>query len=736
MLPRHRSLVIGAWLLLLLAGCGSSSSSSTRGTVDTSGSGTGTTGGNPTSGPPGNPIAGGGGLTGTIDKVAWTASVGGVVSAVVGSSRTLSIAFTSSDGNAISGFGISNSLGTLPAGWSGPSTFTCALVSTGSGCVLNLTFTPTAAQSGSLTLDYVFVDNATLPSTGGTLTIPYSSTAHNNIIAAATPTGQVISVVGDNQMVNVNFTTDDGNAATALTVTSDLTALPSGWSSTATGLSCAIVSTGSGCQLALKFAPSAAGSGTVTLNYSYTDDSGAVKSGAVNIPYSATAQGDVVAAASPAGQINAIEKTGGQAVSVSFTTDDGAAAAGLYVMSDLTALPPGWSSASKSFSCGSVSTGNGCELHLTYAPAALTSGTVTLNYAYDDAAGMAKTGSLNLPYAATTNNNVAGTAAPTGQINAVVGQGAQAVSVTFTTDDGRTATALQLTSSLAALPPGWSSTDAAFACSSVTTGNACQLPLMYVPAAAGSGTLTLAYAYKNNAGVAKSGSVNIAYRATTNDNIVGTPNPSPLAVAVAGSKAVNITFTTDDGNLANNLSVTSDLAALPSGWSSAAGSFACANVSTGTGCSLGLTYAPTAAATGTLSLTYSYDDDSGTPKTGSVNIPYRATTNDNILGTPSPSPLAVAVASTTPVTITFTTDDGNVANNLSVTSNLGALPSGWSSAAGSFACANVSTGTGCSLGLTYAPTAAAAGTLTVTYSYDDDSGTAKTGSVSIPFTAM
>jgi hypothetical protein len=737
MLAGHRSLVIGVMSLLLLAGCGSSSSSSSRGTVDTSGSGTGTTGGNPTGAPTGNPIAGGGGLTGTIDKVAWTASVGGFVSAVVGSSRTLSIAFTSSDGNAISGFGISNSLGTLPAGWSGPSTFTCALVSTGSGCVLNLTFTPTAAQSGSLTLDYVFVDNATLPSTGGTLTIPYSSTAHNNIVAAATPTGQVISVVGDNQMVNVNFTTDDGNAATAFTVDSDLTALPSGWSSTATSLPCAIVSTGSGCQLALSFAPSAAGSGTLTLTYSYTDDSGAVKSGSVNIPYAAKSQGDVVAAASPAGQINAIEKTGGQAVSVNFTTDDGTPAAGLYVMSDLTALPPGWSSASKSFSCASVSTGNGCELHLTYAPAALTSGTLTLNYAYDAAAGTAKTGSLNLTYAATTNDNVAGTAAPTGQINAVVGQGTQAVSVTFTTDDARTATALQLTSSLASLPPGWSSTAAAFACSSVTTGNACQLPLMYVPTAAGSGTLTLAYAYKNNAGRPKTGSVNIAYRATTNDNIVGTPNPSPpLAVAVAGSKAVNITFTTDDGNPASNLLVTSDLSALSSGWSSAAGSFACANVSTGTGCNLGLTYAPTAAATGTLSVTYSYDDDSGTPKAGSVNIPYRATTNDNIVATPNPSPLAVAVASTTPVTITFTTDDGNVANNLSVTTALGALPSGWSSAVGSFACANVSTGTGCSLGLTYAPTAAAAGTLYVTYSYDDDSGTPKIGSVSILYTAM
>jgi hypothetical protein len=625
MLPGHRSLVIGACLLLLLAGCGSSSTGSSRGTADSSGSGTGTAGGNPPGGPAGNPIAGGGGLTGAIDSVVATPSVGAVVFASVGGSRTLSITYTSSDGNAISGFGISNSLGTLPPGWSGPSSFTCALVSTGSGCVLNLTFTPTAVQSGSLTLDYVFVDNATLPNTGGTLTIPYNATAHNNVVAAASPTGQINAVAGDSQTVSVSFTTDDGNAATGLALTSDLTALPSGWSAMTPGVSCAIVSTGSGCQLVLNFAPSAAVRATLALNYSYTDDSGTVKYGVLNIPYSATSQGDVIAAASPAGQINAIEKTGGRAVAVTFTTNDGKPAAGLYVTSDLATLPPGWSSASSGFSCGSVSTGNGCELHLTYAPAALTSGTLTLNYAYDDTAGMAKTGSLNLDYAATTNDNVAAAASPTGQINAVVGQGTQAVSVTFTTDDGRSATALQLTSSLASLPAGWSSTDATFACSAVSSGNGCQLPLMYSPTAAGSGTLSLNYAYKNNAGVAKTGSVNIVYRATTNDNIVGTPSPNMLAVILASSTTVNITFSTDDGNLANNLSVTSNLAALPSGWSSAAGSFACANVSTGAGCQLSLTYAPTAAATGTLSLTYSYDDDSGTAKTGSVSIPYTAT---------------------------------------------------------------------------------------------------------------
>ena len=77
---------------------------------------------------------------------------------------------------------------------------------------------------------------------------------------------------------------------------------------------------------------------------------------------------------------------------VTFTTDDGKPAANLVVTSALAALPPGWSSAATSFSCASVSTGNGCQLHLTYAPTALTGGTLTLTYAYDDNAGTPQTG--------------------------------------------------------------------------------------------------------------------------------------------------------------------------------------------------------------------------------------------------------------------------------------------------------------------------------------------------------
>jgi hypothetical protein len=94
-----------------------------------------------------------------------------------------------------------------------------------------------------------------------TLSIPYSATTSANIVA--TPTL---------------------NAATGLTMVSNLSSLPAG---------------------------------------SYTDHSGTARTGAVNLPYSTDANGNVVATVSPAGQINAIQKTGMQAVTVTFTTDDG-----------------------------------------------------------------------------------------------------------------------------------------------------------------------------------------------------------------------------------------------------------------------------------------------------------------------------------------------------------------------------------------------------------------------------
>jgi hypothetical protein len=622
----HRSLLLVAASLALLAGCdvGGSSSASTgagAGGDATSGGNTGTV--SPVTGK--IPVSGGVGSANAGNTVVATASVGGIVSVATGANQTISITFNSSTGSAIAGFAISDT--TLPDGWSGPLDLSCAVVSTGNGCVLNLTYAPTAVASGTLVVNYIFVDDAKVPRTpGGSVSIAYAATLHDNAVASVSPTGQITAgPATGNRSVSVNFTSDDGHALSDLAVATALDALPPGWSAMATSFACPIVSTGSGCQLALSYAPPATGSGTLVVDYGYTDDAGSARTGSLNIPYATTDIDNVIATVSPPGQVNAIQKTGGQSVAVTFTTDDGQTASGLSVISDLTSLAPGWRSASNRFACSSISTGNGCQLRLNYAPTTLAGGTLSLNYAYVDHLGSFKIGVVNVNYAATTDDNAVATASPTGQVNAVVGEGAQAVSVTFTTDDGRPATALQLTGDLTALPAGWSGATGAFACDGFSTGPACRLALMYMPTAASIGTLTLGYSYKNNAGRAKTGSINIAYRATTDDNVVGMPDQSSLAVLTGSNTVVQVAFTTDDGNPASNLTVTSGLAALPLDWSAAANSFACATVSVATPCRLSLSYAPLIAASGTLMLGFSYTNDSGVVKTGTTAIVYGAT---------------------------------------------------------------------------------------------------------------
>ncbi len=620
MLTGCRALLLACTSLALLSGCGSSSYSSNQGTVTGTGGPVSTGGG----GPAGPGYAGSAAPAGTDDLVVATPS-SAVLATAVGANRTLSITFASSDGRPMTGFDSSETLGLLPAGWSGPARFGCTTVTTGSGCVLNLTYAPTAAGSGTLIINYVVVDNAGLPRTDGSLSVDYVASMHDNVVATASSTGEISAAVGAGaQPVNVNFTTDDGNAAGNLMLTTDLTALPPGWTSAQSSFSCAIVSTGSGCQLALSYAGTPNAGGVLTLSYTYVDDSGAPEAGTLNIPYVSTTANNVVATASPPGQIVAVRKGGGQAVPVSFTTDDGKPAAHLLVTSNLQTLPAGWRAASTHFSCASVDTGNGCQLQLSYAPSALGSGTLTLNYAYTDNAGTAKTGMLNIAYAATTNDNVVGTASPAGQVNAIVGSGTQPVTVAFSTDDGRAATALQLTSDLSALPAGWSSAAGSFGCSGIDSATVCALPLTYAPISAGSGSLALGYSYKNNAGVAKTGTVNVAYRATTDDNIVATPSANPLLVSAVSSTNVTITFTTDDGNAASALFITTALDSLPAGWSTASTSFGCSVVNVGTGCMLSLVYAPTIADSGTLNLQFSYLNDSGLPKSGTVSIVYVA----------------------------------------------------------------------------------------------------------------
>jgi len=114
---------------------------------------------------------------------------------------------------------------------------------------------------------------------------------------------------------------------------------------------------------------------------------------------------------------------------------------------------------------------------------------------------------------ATTDNNVAATASPSGQITAIAGMGAQAVSVTFTSDDSRPTSNLRLRNVPVEPPPGWSSDSNNFNCAAVGGGALRRLALTFAPAVPDSGTLTLGSGYINNAGIAKTGTVAIAYSA-------------------------------------------------------------------------------------------------------------------------------------------------------------------------------------------------------------------------------
>lgn len=390
-----RYYLLGAACAAVLSGCGSSSYSSQYGSTSAA---AGTTGTGVTSNPTGF-SGGASGVNGAHDSVVATPP-SQVVSVEVGTTKTVSVTLTSSDGRTITGFAVSNAAGEiLPTGWSAPASFGCKSLSTGSGCVLNLMFTPTMYEVGqSLTLHYVYVDNAMEPVTTDSLTLAYQATTNNNVTPTLAPIGQINATVNaGSQTLTATFATDDGHPASALALSNDAN-LPPGWTAPSPS-TCATVSAGTACQLSWVYTPTAPGNGTISVDYTFNDDSGTAKTASFNIPYAATANDNVVGDVSPLSPIS-IAAGSTQAVTVTFTTDDGFQATGLSM--DLSALPTGWSAAATPFTCSAISTGSACQVTLTYCPPASgDNSTLQLNYGYSDNAGVAKTGSVNIAYTST-----------------------------------------------------------------------------------------------------------------------------------------------------------------------------------------------------------------------------------------------------------------------------------------------------------------------------------------------
>ena len=586
-------------LLAVLAGCGGGSSGS------------------------GSTVTPSGGGTGDYNSVVITSSATGTVSVGLGGSQTVTLAFTASDGKAITALSVTSGLSDLPAGWTGPASFSCASVTTGNGCVLSLTYRPTVAGTGNLTLPIQYTTNAGSAASTA-VTVSFQAEAVNHVVGTVSPAGQIDEVVGGSIPLPVTFTTDDGTPATHFQVTSSLTALPSGWSASAATLACASVSSGNGCQIVLTYAPTAGDAGTLTITFSYVNNAGATVTGAVPVNYIATSNETVQATASPTGIVNAFVGTGSQPVHLVFAPVGGSQATSLQVTTPLNALPAGWSAPSAGFSCATVTSGNGCDLVLTFAPQAVMSGSLSLAYQYVDNAGTSKQGTAVVRYASTAHNNVVGTVSPSGTVAGVVA-GSQAVTVTFTTDDGSAASQFAITSGLNALPAGWSATQSAVSCSSVRTGNTCQLSLTFAPTTQVAGSLQLGYGYTDDAGTPRTGTVSIPYLTQTNDTVVATNSPAgQVTVAPGGTpQSVTVTLTTNDGAVATNLSFAQSLASLPSGWTASAATPTCAQVSVGTSCQLTLTYAPTGTDRGVLTLPYGYTNNAGIAQTGTVSVPYQ-----------------------------------------------------------------------------------------------------------------
>jgi hypothetical protein len=311
------------------------------------------------------------------------------------------------------------------------------------------------------------------------------------------------------------------------------------------------------------------------------------------------------------------------------------------------------------------------------------------------------------------------------------------VKIAFSVPGGGSATGLTVTTGLASLPSGWSGTSPSFSCATVDANNPCELTLTYNPTQAGaSGALTLGFTYIDSRGKQQQGSVGIPYSsAAANSVTTSVVPPGPVAGVVGATNTMTVTFASSDGAAVGNLALVTNPASLPSGWSLQSAVLPCATVTGASACQLQLTYTPTAAATpGTLTLDFTYTDDAGAARTGSVAIGYSAATPATVTAAVTPFDAnSTYVGSTAAVGVVFSATGGS-ASNLQITST---LPAGWSLAGGTVPCAQVSGASACQATLNYAPTATtAASTLALQYTYTDNFGASRTGQLSIPYSAV
>lgn len=445
---------------------------------------------------------------------------------------------------------------------------------------------------------------------GSASTVPPPAANHNNAVvqASAEP---VLAAIGSSRTVELSFDSDDGAALDDLAL--DAAALPPGWSLASRPAGCAQAGDGADCRVRLRYAPQAAASGTLALDYRYRDASGAARHGRYALAYAATRHNTLQTALSPA---HGVPATVGSrnAVLIRFATDRGSATE-LDLGDSLQHLPAGFSADARSFGCARVDAGTGCTLALVYAPRAIADGKVRLAYRWRDESGEQRSGSVSFGYTATSHNRVRTTASSGSSFSTAVGA-TRDIDIAFTTSDGAPATELAVATALDTLPGEFASATASFRCARAGAGAPCTLRLTHAPTQAATGTLTLAYAYRDNSGTRRTGRLRLAYEAAGHNNVVASLPPA-LRVKVGATQTATLAFAPDrDG--ASDFEVTTDLNALPPGWSSAQPSLRCTSLPSS--CALALSYAPAASGASSVTIDYRYTDADGHPGSGSATL--------------------------------------------------------------------------------------------------------------------
>lgn len=533
------------------------------------------------------------------------------VDAPINGTRTVIYTLNTNGGNA-SGLTIDLSQLANYSGWSSPmgNSYTCPTVlSSGNGCEIALTFSPTSiTESGFIALPFTYTNNAN-KSASGKININYLTTVDNHTIYFA-PT-QTISPIYGNKYVNFGFISDGGIIESLTMDLSNISNQYPGWSSEiGPEFTCPLVTLNSlGCVLQLKFHPeSLSDSGILKLAYNYRNNAGITITSYLTLPYQTTPDNQVytnptyIKTASTANFI--------QNIAVNFVTDKDEVTN--FNIPNQT-LPAGWSIVSNN--C--PNTMSNCYIVMRFDTnqlQAFTDGSFQLKYTYTNDAGLNQIANLPVQYSVTPNSIINYSPIVTEPLFSPLGESATRTYTLNAVNGNTTGLTYKLNTS---------STDLIIESGQSTCTNpinlnnmqSCTIAVKFTPSIESEqGQANISYTYLNNTGASQSNAIYLEY--ATPSILQASANPTSIATISGSSSKLELTLTAVNGNVTDM----QFLYTLPTDWS-LINTNCKDSLAAQQSCKYNFSYNPTTAGqSGTFSFPYTYKNDDDQAKSNSISV--------------------------------------------------------------------------------------------------------------------